>query len=102
VVDQKQVGLRLAGPVSVTTGHALTAEVASLLAGDISASITSELAKALDTNGARASVPNLPGLDAAVQSAEFAAEGPDLLVRANGTARMISDAFNALLELVNK
>jgi hypothetical protein len=38
VVDQKQVGLRLADPVSVTTGHALTAEVASLLAGDISAS----------------------------------------------------------------
>jgi hypothetical protein len=102
VIDQKQIGLKLAGPASVTTGHALTEEVANLLAGDISASITSQLANALDASEARASLPNLPGLVANIQSAQFAAEGSELLVRATGTARMSGDAFNSLLELMNK
>ena len=52
VIDQKQIGLKLAGPASVTTGHALTEEVANLLAGDISASITSQLANALNASEA--------------------------------------------------
>jgi len=102
VVDQKLIGLQLGGPVSVTTGHALTAEVANLLAGDISASVTSQLAKALDASEARASLPNLPGLVTNVQSAQFAAEGSELQVRAAGNARMGSDAFSRLLELMNK
>lgn len=102
VIDQKQIGLQLAGPVSVTTGHALTAEVANLLAGDISASITSQLAKALDASEARATLPNLPSLEGNIQSAQFAGEGSELLVRAAGTARMNGDAFSSLLELMNK
>jgi hypothetical protein len=102
VIDGKQVGLRLAGPVSVTTGHALTAEVANLLAGDISASITAQLANALNASEARAGLPDLPGLVANIQSAQFAGEGPELLVRATGTARMSGEAFNNLLALMSK
>jgi hypothetical protein len=102
VVDQKQLGLKLVGPVAVKTGNALTAEVANLLAGDLSASITSALTRALDTNEARASVPNVPGLEVNIQNGQFAADGNVLLVRASGTARMSSQAFNTLLELLNK
>jgi hypothetical protein len=102
VVDQKQLGLKLAGPVSVNTGNALTAEVADLLTGDVSASITSALARALDANEARAGVPNVPGLEATIANAEFAADGNVLLVRATGTARMSSEAFSNLLGLLSK
>ena len=77
IIDQKQIGLQLAGPVSVTPGHALTSEVASLLAGDISASIASQLAKAFYASEARARLPNLPGLEGNVQSAQFAGQGAD-------------------------
>jgi predicted DNA-binding ribbon-helix-helix protein len=102
VVDQKQIGLQLAGPVTVTTGNALTAEAANLLGGDINASIASLLEKALDATEARASLPDLPGLKVMIQHAEFAGKGSELLVRASGTARMTSEAFNSLLELMNK
>jgi hypothetical protein len=102
LVNPTQIGLKLSGPVSVMTGNALTAEIANLLTGDLSASITSQLTKALDADEARARVPELPGLEAAVQNAEFAAAGPDLLVRIRGTARMSSTAFNGLLELLSK
>ena len=91
-----------AGPVSVTSGHALTAEVANLLAGDINASITSQLANALNASEARAGLPDLPGLVANIQSAQFAGDGSELLVRAAGTARMSSEAFNSLLTLMSK
>jgi hypothetical protein len=102
VIDQKQIGLRLAGPISVTTGHALTADVVNLLAGDINASITSQLANALDAREARADLPDLQGLVANIQSAQFVGEGSELLVRAAGTARMSGEAFNRLLELMSK
>jgi hypothetical protein len=102
IIDQKQLGLQLAGPVSVTPGHALTQEVADLLAGDVSASITSQLAKALDTSQARASLPDLPGLTANIQNAQFADNGPELLIRTTGMAQMTSDTFNTLLALMTK
>jgi predicted DNA-binding ribbon-helix-helix protein len=102
VIDQKQIGLQLASPVSVTTGDALTAEVANLLAGDIGASITSQLANALNASEARAGLPDLPGLVANIQSVQFAGEGPELMVRAAGSARMSSETFNSLLALMNK
>lgn len=102
VINQKRVGLQLAGPVSVTTGHALTAEVANLLAGDMQSSITSQLANAINTSEARANIPDLPGLVVNIQSAQFASEGSDLVVRAAGTALMSSETFNSLLALMNK
>lgn len=102
VVDQKQLGLKLAGSVSVKTGNALTAEITNLLAGDFSASITSALARALDANEARASVPDVPGLEVNIQNAQFSSDGNVLLVRANGTARMSSQAFSTLLGLLNR
>jgi hypothetical protein len=102
VFNQTQVGLRLAGPVTVTTGHALTTEVANLLAGDIEASLTAQLTTALNASAARATLPDLPGLDANIQNVEFASDGPVLLVSANGTARMSGDAFNKILQLMNK
>jgi len=102
VIDQKQISLQLAGPVTVTTGHALTAEVANLLAGDISASLTSQLSNALDASAARASLPNLSGLVVNIQSAQFAEQNSELLVSAVGSARMSADAFNSLLDLMNK
>jgi hypothetical protein len=102
VVDQKQVDLKLAGPVTVTTGHALAQEVANLLGGDVSASITAQLTRALDASQARVTLPALPGLDVTVQDAEFAANGNALLVNAAGTARMSSDAFNTLLHSLSK
>jgi hypothetical protein len=101
-IQPDRVGLKLAGPVSVTTGHALTAEVAQLLAGDIGASLTSRLATALDAADARASFPDLPGLAVNVQSARFSGEGAELQVDAAGTARMSGDTFNSLLELMSK
>lgn len=102
VIDQKEIGLQLTGPVSVATGHALTAEVANLLAVDTDASITSQLAKALDASEARASLPDMAGLTVNIQSAQFAAENSHLLVRAVATAHMSGDAFSSLLELMNK
>jgi hypothetical protein len=102
IVDGKQLRLKLASTVSVKTGNALTAEVANLLAGDISASITSALASALNANEARASVPNVPGLEVNIQNAQFAADGNVLLVRANGTARMSSESFSTFLGLLTK
>jgi hypothetical protein len=102
VIDQKQIGLKLAGPVSVTTGHALTAEVAQLLAGDINASLAAALTHALNANEARAKVPDLPGLGVTVQHAEFAAEGNNLRVRARGSARMGSAPFSTLLDFLTK
>jgi hypothetical protein len=102
VVDAKQVGLKLAGPVKVTPEHALRAELVNLLAGDVGAAITAQLTQALDAGQARASLPALPGLDVTVQEAEFAADGNELLVNAMGVARMSSDAFNALLETLSK
>jgi predicted DNA-binding ribbon-helix-helix protein len=102
VLDQHEIGLNLAGPVTVSTGHALTAEVANLLAGDISGSLTAALTGALNASQARASLPTLPGLDATVQSAAFAADGANLLVNAAGTARMNGEAFNKLLEFMGK
>jgi hypothetical protein len=102
VVDQKQLGLKLAGSVGVKTGNGLTAEVANLLAGDVSASITSALANALNANEARASAPNVPGLEVNIQNAQFAADGNVLLVRANGTARMSSESFSTFLGLLTK
>jgi hypothetical protein len=97
VVDQRQIGLKLAGPASVTTGHALTGEAVSLLTDDLNGSVTAALAKALDANEARLSLPNLPGLDVTIANAVFAADGAALLVRANGAAHMDSDSFNELL-----
>jgi hypothetical protein len=102
VVDQKHVGLKFAGPVSVTTGHALTEEVANLLAGDVNASVSAQLSKALDASQALATLPTLPGLNVTVRDAEFAANGNDMLVKASGTARMGSETFNALLQLFSR
>jgi hypothetical protein len=90
VVDQKQLGLKLAGSVGVKTGNGLTAEVANLLAN------------ALNANEARASAPNVPGLEVNIQNAQFAADGNVLLVRANGTARMSSESFSTFLGLLTK
>ncbi len=102
VENQNRIGLRLAGPVTVNTGHALTAEVAKLLGGDVGAVMTTELAKALDVSAARASLPNFPGLEVTIQSAEFSASGADLVVNAKGIAHMNSDTFNALLAVMSK
>jgi hypothetical protein len=102
IVDQNQVGLKLAGPVTVAAGHALTEDVVNLFAGDVSASITSQLAKALDASEARASLPSAPGLVANVQNAQFAAAGSELRVIATGTARMSGDTLSSLLEQMSK
>ena len=60
VVDGKQLGLQLAGPVTVKTGNALTEEAVRLFTGDISASITNALTNALNADQARAKLPTLP------------------------------------------
>jgi hypothetical protein len=102
VLDQKQIGLKLAGTVLVTTANALTAEAVRLLAGDLNARVSAELSRVLDASDARATIPSLPGLDAAVEQAEFAQEGMNLILRANGTAKMTSAAFNTLLDFMSK
>jgi hypothetical protein len=102
ITDGTQIGLKLAGPVAVTTGHALTKEAIDLLTGDISASITSQLATALNAGDARATLPTLPGLTATIEALQFAANGPELLVRASARARMSGEAFNSLLTLMSK
>ena len=102
VVNQNQVGVQLAGPVTVRTGNALTAEVANLLAGDVNSLIAAQLAKALDASEARMKLPDMPGLEATIESAAFAAQGDQLLVRAAGTGLMTSEVFSKLLETINK
>jgi hypothetical protein len=102
VTDGKQLGLQLAGPVTVKTGNALTAEAIQLFTGDISASITKALTNALNADEARAKLPSLPGLEAAIKDAAFAADGNALLIRAHGSARMTSDTFNSLLDTLSK
>lgn len=102
VIEGKQFGLQLAGPVTVKTGNALTEEAVRLFTGDISASITNALTSALNTDQARAKLPSLPGLEGAINDAAFAANGDTLLIRAHGSARMTSDAFNSLLDTMSK
>jgi len=102
IVDQRQVGLRLAAPVSLKTGHRLTAEAARLLLGDLNAWLTAELSKILDAHDARAGIPPLSGLDATIERAEFAQNGTTLMLSAAGSGRMNGVAFNTLLELFTK
>src|SRR5208282_5049024 len=102
VVDQGQIGVQLAGTVTATPQHALTAEVTNLLAVDINALMTTALAKALDASGARASLPALPGLVLTAREAQFSKDGTVLLADADGTAHMGNVAFNALLDLMSK
>jgi hypothetical protein len=102
VIDQQQIGLKLAGPVSVMTGHAIAAEVAQLLSGDIDTSLAAVLADAPNASEARAKMPQLAGLKVTVEDAAFAASGNDLLVRVRGTAHMGSAAFNTLLGFLSK
>jgi hypothetical protein len=102
VVDGKQLGLQLAGPVTVKTGNALTEDPVRLFTGDISASITSALTNALNADQARAKLPSLPGLEATIKDAAFASNGDTLLIRAHGNARMTSDTFNSLLDTMSK
>jgi hypothetical protein len=101
-IDQKELGLQLVEPVTVKTGSALTEEAIRLLAGDINASISKALTNALNTDQARAKLPTLPGLDATIQDATFAAEGATLVIRAHGTARMTGDTFNSLLDSLGR
>lgn len=102
VVDGKQLGLQLAGPVTVKTGNALTEEAVRLFTGDISTSITNALTNALNADQARATLPSLPGLEGTINDAAFAANGDTLLIRAHGSARMTSDTFNSLLDTMSK
>ncbi|MCA6108050.1 hypothetical protein [Bradyrhizobium cenepequi] len=102
VIDGKQLGLQLAGPVTVKTGSTLTQEAIRLFTGDISASITNALTNALSTEEARAKLPSLPGLEGSITDASFASDGGTLLIRAHGNARMTSETFNSLLDMMNK
>ena len=102
VVNEKQLALKLAGPVSVETGHELTKKAAKLLGVDVGAAISSQLELALDASEARASIPALPGLVAHIETAQFASNGKDLLIRATGRAEMTSATFNKLLESMMK
>jgi hypothetical protein len=102
VIDQKQIGLKLAGTASATTGNALTAEAVRLLIGDLTARVSAELSKALDASEARAKIPSLPGLEVTVEEAEFSQDGMRLLLRAKGTAKMSGAAFSALLDFMTK
>jgi hypothetical protein len=56
-------------------------EISGVDPGRAAFSAVNELAKALDAREARASLPNLPVLEVSLQSVEFAAQGPELLVR---------------------
>lgn len=102
IIDGKQVGLQLAAPVTVKAGSALTGEAVHLFAGDISASITSSLTGALNSDQARAKLPTLAGLDGTITDAAFAADGSTLLIRAHGSARMTGETFDSLLASVSK
>jgi hypothetical protein len=101
VVDQNQIGLKLAGPLSITPGHTLTAEAARIFAGDFNALLEAQLSSALDASSARASVPSLAGLEATIEHAEFMDDGAKLTIRANGTAKMNSIAFNRILQFMS-
>lgn len=102
VIDQKRLGLQLAAPVSVKPGSALTSDALRLLTGDVNAAVTAALTKALDATEAQASIPTLSGFEIAIESATFAADGPTLLIKGQGSAKMNSSAFNAFLNLMNR
>ncbi len=102
VIDGKQLGLELVGPVTVKAGSALTQEAIRLFAGDINASVANALGNALSAEEARAKLPSLPGLDGSITGASFASDGGALLIRAHGNACMTSETFNSLLDMMNK
>jgi hypothetical protein len=54
-----------------------------------------------DASNARATIPPMPGFEATIEHAEFAQDGAKLIVRANGTAKMNSVAFNRLLQFMS-
>jgi hypothetical protein len=102
VIDQKRIGLKLVAPVSVTAAGALTTEAVNLLAGDVSSSFTASLKKALDASEAQTSLPNLPGIDPTIEHAAFAEDGPTLLVKADGSAKLTASTFSSLLAAMNR
>jgi hypothetical protein len=93
---KRSIGLRLTGPAKLETGNAIAADAARAFGKDVDALLTAQLGKLLDTSRARASVPDLPGLDATIASASLGREGAKLTIRASGRATMTSEAFAAL------
>jgi hypothetical protein len=98
----QSIALRLSGPATIKTGDKLTTEAARAVVGDVNAALTAQLSKLLDSGRARAVMPPLPGLDATIQSAAFAQDGPRLLVRASGHATMTSAAFASFLGFISR
>ena len=96
VFDPHHVGLELAGKPVLKTS-ALTREAASLLLGDIDAALSRELTKALDAESARASFPDVEGIDGTFESAGFVPGSPSLRLGIAGTARMTAAALGVII-----
>jgi hypothetical protein len=100
--NPQAIALRLTGPVSLKTSDPAITDAASPFVGDVNEALTVQLAKLLDTARARAAVPPMAGLDVTIESAEFAQDGPKLIVRANGRATMTSAAFASFLGFLGR
>jgi hypothetical protein len=101
VIDPHHVGLELAGKPVLTTS-ALTREATDLLLGDMDASLSRELTKALDADSARASFPEVEGVDGSFESAGFVPGSLSLRLAIAGTTRITAAALGVILAKYGK
>lgn len=98
----RQVALRVKGEASIKTGDPQITEIATALLGNLNQRLTAAVAKALDEDKARASVPQIPGLDIRIEQAVFAQDQDKLLVKAKADGHATSAAFESLIGLAGK
>lgn len=98
----RQVALRVKGEASIETGDPQITEIATALLGNLNQRFTDAVAKALDKDKARASVPEIPGLDVRIEQAVFAQDQDKLLVKAKAGGHATSAAFESLIGLAGK
>jgi hypothetical protein len=102
IVDGKEIRLKLSRPAELKTGHALSAQAAQILVGDLNGKVSAALTGMFDVHEARAVLPSLPGANLSVDSAEFAADGAMLMVHVQGGGKLTSEAFNSGLDFLSK
>ncbi|WP_448954084.1 hypothetical protein [Labrys neptuniae] len=98
----QQLALRVKGEATIKTRDPQITEIANALVGDLNQHFTVAVAKALDENKARVSVPSIPGLDVKIEQAAFAQDQDRLLIKAKADGRATSAAFGALLGLAGQ
>jgi hypothetical protein len=93
----RQVALRVKGEAQIRTGNPDTLQAASAILGDLNGRLTDAIAKALESDKAQAVVPDIPGLDVAIDKTNFVEDQGTLLVKTHVQGHATSDAVTGLM-----